>query len=182
MLKKILLGVLALVLLLVGYVAYQASKPPASPPDTASFSHDGLELSVDYSRPYKKGRLIFGEPGSEALQAYGQYWRLGANAATELTVNKDFTFGGKAVSAGTYRMFAFPGATSWEIVLNSEAGVFWAFLEPDYDKDVVKVQISPENMATEVEQLTIDFTPADMGVHMNVKWDKTKVSVPIIAQ
>lgn len=182
MLKKILLGVLALVLLLVGYVAYQSSKPPVSPPDTSTFSHNGLELSVDYSRPFKKGRLIFGEESDGALQPYGEYWRMGANAATELTVNKDFTFGGKAVPAGTYRMFAFPGASSWDVVLNSESGVNVAFFEPDYDLDVAKVQITPETMPTELEQLTIDFTPADAGVDMNVKWDKLKVTVPITAQ
>ena len=82
MLKKILMGIGALVLLFGRYAFYGILRAPASPPDTAEYSNQGLEISIDYSRPYKKGRLIFGEEADEALQPFGQYWRLGANAAS----------------------------------------------------------------------------------------------------
>src|SRR5690349_8853960 len=95
---------------------------PKSPSGKASISHNGLEVSISYSRPYKKGRVIFGDTASGALQPNGQYWRLGANAATEITFNKDVTFAGKPLKAGTYRIYAVPGQGNWEIILNSELG------------------------------------------------------------
>ena len=107
---------------------------------------------------------------------------MGANAATELSVNKDFTFAGNPIDAGTYRIYAIPGADSWEVVLNSEAGVFLAFLEPDYDKDILKVQLTPEIQSPELEQLTIDFSSDSTGIAMNIAWDNIKLAIPIAAQ
>ncbi|MEO5584518.1 MAG: DUF2911 domain-containing protein, partial [Flavobacteriales bacterium] len=34
--------------------------PRPSPAATASYDKDGLKIEVNYSRPYKKGREIFG--------------------------------------------------------------------------------------------------------------------------
>lgn len=181
--RKIILGILAVVVLFIGYQVYKfRTTPPASPKDVAEFTQGDLSLKVDYSRPYKKGRLIFGEESEGALQPYGKYWRMGANAATELSVNKDFTFAGNPIDAGTYRIYAIPGADSWEVVLNSEAGVFLAFLEPDYDKDILKVQLTPEIQSPELEQLTIDFSSDSTGIAMNIAWDNIKLAIPIAAQ
>lgn len=90
--------------------------------------------------------MIFGEESEEALQPYGKYWRLGANAATEISFNKNVTFGGKAVEAGTYRMYAIPGADTFEITLNSETDVFFGAVEPDYDLDVLTIEAPVENL------------------------------------
>jgi hypothetical protein len=180
MLKKILIGIGILLLAFVGFVVY-LNLFPASPKDTASFSENGLEIKVNYSRPYKKGRLIFGDEKDKALQPYGKYWRLGANAATEITFNKNVNFGGKPVNAGSYRMYAVPGATSFQVALNSELGTFLAVNEPDYKLDVLKVEV-PVSPAPETEQFTINFASDSTGVKMNFLWDKIQVTVPITAQ
>ncbi|MEJ0056894.1 MAG: DUF2911 domain-containing protein [Bacteroidota bacterium] len=54
-----------------------------SPIKTETYSDQGLDIKVVYCQPYKKGRVIFGEERDGALQPYGKYWRLGANAATQ---------------------------------------------------------------------------------------------------
>lgn len=150
---------------------------PASPSGNASISHNGLEVSVSYSRPFKKGRVIFGDPSSGALQPHGQYWRLGANAATEITFNKDVSFGGTPVQAGTYRMYAIPGAQSWQIILNSALGKSGSE-HPDKNLDVLTLEVPPE-VATELEQFTISFRPGGEGVTMDLLWDRVRVSVEI---
>ena len=104
MLKKILIGIGVLVLIFALYVAYLVMFP-ASPKGDASISANGLDIKVTYGRPYKKGRLIFGEEKDKALQPYGKYWRLGANAATEITFNKNVNFAGSPINAGSYRMY-----------------------------------------------------------------------------
>jgi Protein of unknown function (DUF2911) len=182
--KKILLISLGVLFtLVVGVALYGAlvvSK--RSPISTATISDQGLDIKVTYCQPYKKGRLIFGEEKDGALQPYGKYWRMGANAATEITFSKNANFGGKAVNAGSYRMYAVPGPDSFQLSLNSELGVYFAIREPDYAKDIVKVDVPVTAAPTETEQFTISFGSDSTGVKMNLIWDKTQVTVPITAQ
>lgn len=183
MLKKILIGLGVLILLFVLWVVYGLFiAEPASPPDTTAYSNQGLEITVDYSRPYKKDRLIFGEEEDEALQPYGQYWRLGANQATEITFNKDVLFAGEPVSAGSYRMYAVPGAQSFEVSLNSELGVFFAVVEPDPELDVAKVQAPVTIQDNITEQFTININSTDNGAQIDFVWDNVLFSVPITVQ
>jgi hypothetical protein len=172
-------------ILLLGYVAYFLygifTTRSHSPGETKTVSHQGLDVKVVYFRPYKKGRLIFGPENEEALVPYDKYWRLGANDATEITFSKDVTFVNKPVPTGSYRMYAVPGQTSWQISLNSELGKF-GYFEPNYALDVAKVEVPVSRSPTEVEQLTITFDTDSAGVTMNIAWDKTLVRVPIGAQ
>ncbi len=181
--KKIYIGLGILGVALLAFFLY-ASLVVAkkSPIKTTSFSSNGLDIKVVYCQPYKKGRLIFGDEKDKALQPNGKYWRLGANAATEITVSKDITFAGKPVKAGSYRMYAVPNAASWQISLNSELGVYFAIGEPNYALDVVKVDVPLETAPSETEQLTIDFSSDSAAVSMNVMWDKALVKVPITIQ
>jgi len=55
-----------------------------SPRDTARATIAGSEVWIDYSRPTRRGRNIFG-----ALEPWGQVWRTGANAATQLNTPVD---------------------------------------------------------------------------------------------
>ena len=180
--KKIYIGLAVLGVLLVGFFLY-ASLVVAkrSPIKTATYNDKGLDIKVVYCQPYKKGRLIFGEAKDGALQPYGKYWRLGANAATEITFSKNVNFAGKPVNAGSYRMYAVPGATSFQVSLNSELGIYFGINEPDYTKDVIKVDV-PTETTDETEQFVINFSSDSTAVNMDFVWDKTKVRVPITIQ
>lgn len=181
--KKIFIGLGILVLSFILWVVYGLFiATPKSPGKTTEFSSNGADFKVVYSQPFKRGRLIFGEEKDAALLVYGKYWRLGANAGTEITFSKNITFGGQAINAGTYRMYAVPNATTWKIVLNSEVDVFFGAPEPDYTLDVLKIEVPVEMASSETEQLTIDFASDSSAISMNVTWDKTLVRVPIIVQ
>ena len=180
--NKIFIGLGVVFVALVAFFLY-ASLVVAkrSPQKITTFNDKGLDIKVEYCQPYKKGRLIFGEEKDKALQPYGKYWRLGANAATEITFSKDINFSGQPVKAGTYRMYAVPGTSAFQISLNKELGVYFAVNEPDYTMDVIKVDV-PVQTAPETEQLTINFSSDSTGVNMDVLWDKTLVRVPITLQ
>lgn len=181
MMKKILIGVGVLFIGFLGFLGYTAMFPK-SPPTTTSFSDKGLDIKVTYSQPSKRGRVIFGEEKDGALQPYGKYWRLGANAATEITFSKNVTFAGQPLSAGSYRMYAVPGATSFKVGLNSEIGVYFANEEPDYTKDVLTVDVPVTSAPTETEKFVINFASDSTGINMDFIWDKTLVRVPITVQ
>lgn len=181
--KKIIYIIVSI--FLVGIAAYWLYEilivAKRSPKETVTFNDKDLDIKLVYCRPYKKGRLIFGEEKDQALVPYGKYWRLGANAATEITFSKNITFAGKPVSSGTYRMYAVPGPDSFQISLNSELGVTAAHNEPDYTKDIAKADV-PVEKVPETEQFTIRFGNDNAGVNMDIIWDQTQVRVPIIPQ
>ncbi len=182
--KKILIGLGALIIVLLGLVLYEtfiAAKK--SPSKTTYFSDHGLDIKVVYCQPSKRGRLIFGEEKDGALQPYGKYWRLGANAATEIGFSKDITFAGMPVSAGTYRMYAVPGPDAFRVFLNNELGVVYsAASEPDHSLDVLSVDVPVHAPDSEMEMFTISFGSDSAGVKMDLAWDKTIVTIPITAQ
>jgi Protein of unknown function (DUF2911) len=139
-----------------------------SPHDTVS----SKVTTVTYGRPYKKGRVIFGE-----LEKYGKVWRVGADEATTIKFAKDVNFGGAAVKAGTYTMFAIPGEKEWTIILNSQLGQWGAYgYEKNKDKDVASVKVTPQQLDMPVEQLTIRFIESGA---MAIEWDMTRVLVTI---
>src|SRR5688572_22045868 len=123
--KKIIIGALVLVVLLaIAFVYLNHRNRTLSPAGKTELAVNGLTVSIPYSRPSVRGRLIFGTEQQKALQPYGKYWRLGANESTEITVNKDMLFNGQPVKAGTYRMYAVPGPDSFDIALNSGLGTW----------------------------------------------------------
>jgi hypothetical protein len=142
-------------------------KKPVSPHESAT----GQDISVRYGRPYKKGRVIFG-----GLIPFGKVYRCGADSATTITFNKDATFGGKPVKAGTYTLFVIPNEASWTIILNSQLGQWGAFDYDKYkDKDVLHADVPVNKLDIPVEQLTISLPPSVM----NITWDQTQVSIPV---
>ncbi len=173
---------IVIAVLLVGYAAYFfygiLTTRSHSPSETKAISHQGLDVKVDYGRPYKKDRLIFGTAEDGALVPYDKYWRLGANEATEITFNKDVDFADKPVTAGSYRMYAVPHADRWQISLNSELGKF-GYFEPNYALDIAKVEVPVLSEPDVTEQLTITFDTDSSAVIMNIAWDKISVQVPI---
>ncbi len=143
------------------------AQKPVSPHETVV----GKDVSVRYGRPYKKGRAIFG-----GLEPYGKVYRCGADSATTITFDKDATFGGKSVKAGTYTLFVIPNKTTWTVILNSQLGQWGAYkYEENKSKDVLHVDVPVKNLSAPVEQLTIALPASGL----TISWDTVEVSVPI---
>ena len=186
-LRALFAALLALLVLAAVPAASHAQKtvpPPeakASPLGMAYTSlDDGTYLKVTYHSPRKKGRTLFGNAGSGALEPYNEVWRLGANEATEITLTDDVSFGGKRLAAGTYSLFAIPNPNAWTIIVNRGLGQ-WGDYAYDEGMDVLRVEVPVETMPESHEAFTIGFEDgADAGSkHLGMMWDRTKVVVPI---
>lgn len=174
MIKKILWVVGAAVILFAVVIIYQISTTKQhSPAATAELSTDNYQVKIDYCRPYKKGREIFGE-----LLPYDTYWRTGANEPTIITLSNDFGFGSNIIPAGSYRLYTIPRAEEWDVVLNAEIEK-WGFWEPDYALDIAKVTVPVQKAESCAEQFLIELSPSQEGVDLAMVWDFTKVVVPI---
>lgn len=176
--SRILVILLILVLLFVGYMGYSTFINPKSPKDTVTLTSEDLTIEVVYSRPYKKERLIFGSAEDNALVPFGKYWRLGANAASTFSTNKDISFAGRPLKAGKYRLYAIPEADHWVVALNTEYGAF-GYSEPDYSKDVMRVNVVAAQLLSPVEQFTIELNENDGNATLSMRWDTTAVTVPL---
>lgn len=139
-----------------------------SPRDTVRASVGGAEVWVDYSRPVKRGRVIFGD-----VVPLNTVWRTGANAATQLNTTADLVIGGATIPAGKYTLWTLPTANGWKVIINKQTGQWGTMYDPQ--QDLVRVDAKVETLATPVEQLTIAF---DSGA-LTIGWDRTKVSVPV---
>ena len=179
MLKKslIVVGVLAVIAVAGGYFLRERGRT-LSPPGKAEITNGDLTVSISYSRPSVRGRVIFGTQEEDALQPYGVYWRLGANESTEITFNRDVRFNGLQVQKGTYKMYAIPGPGNFEVRLNSELDT-WGYSEADPAKDLLTTSAIVERLSSPVEQFTIRLEPAETGADMIFEFSDVRFTIPL---
>lgn len=161
-----------------------ATRPlgPLSPRDTVRASIGGADVWVDYSRPAKRGREIFGN-----VVPWNTVWRTGANAATQLNTTADLVIGGTTVPAGKYTIWTLPTQSGWKLIINKQTGQWGT--EYHAEQDLARVDATVETLTTPVEQMVIAFNPpagaatemqpAAGATTLTITWDKTKVTVPV---
>ena len=142
-----------------------------SPPDTVRATIGGANLAVAYSRPLKRGRVIFGN-----VVPWNQVWRTGANAATMFTSDKDLVFGSTVVPAGKYTLWTLPTPTGAKLIFNSETGQWGT----DYHsaKDFASVALTAKQVSPPVEQFVIGVVPQGSGGLLRFSWDDKEYAVP----
>lgn len=145
--------------------AQDAAKRP-SPPKTATETVNGATVTINYSSPAVKNRVIWGE-----LVPYGEVWRTGANEATTLTLEKAYSVGGKVLEPGKYALFTIPGEDKWTIILNKEWDQ-WGAYDYEQSEDAVRFEVIPAKTSEPVENLTFDINK-DGSVVM--KWEKLQL-------
>jgi len=157
-------------------IATAQLKIPAASPFQSTKQSFGLgEITIDYSRPATKGRVIFGD-----LVPFGKVWRTGANATTKITFSNDVKVGGKDVKAGTYGLFTIPGKTSWQVMLSKDLNLGANVADYKVENEVVRVEVKPTILSNKIETFTIDI--ADImpsSATLEIMWDKTRVPVPL---
>ena len=176
-LKWTLIGIVSLAAILFiafrGFIAYTKSH---SPEETVTFNEGAVEITITYSRPFKKGRNIFGE-----LVPYNKVWRTGANECTVFTTATDLSINGKTLPAGKYSLFTIPGESLWHVIWN-EGEYSWGVVDsegttprvPEQDALVISAPVS--NLPNVVEQFTISV---EKSKGLVFTWDQTEVSVSL---
>ena len=178
---------LVIILVIIGLLGYffgmpymQEQTKKHSPERTATATENGMDLSVTYSSPSKKGRVIFGE-----LVPFETVWRTGANEPTTFTTETDVTIGGKTLPAGTYSLWTKPNKEEWSVMFNDEIPDWGVTIlsggketTRDATHDIASVDVPVQSTSEEIEKFTIEFEESN-GTEMCLSWDKTKVCVPI---
>ena len=123
----------------------------------------------------RRGRTIFGD-----VVPFGVVWRTGANAATQLMVDKPVAIGGVQLTPGTYTLWTLPSATGAKLIINKQHGQWGT----DYDvtQDLARVELITTPVAEPVERFTIAVLPEGTAGKLVLTWDRTQYSIPIVAR
>ncbi len=146
-----------------------------SPRDTSREDANGAHLWIDYGRPSVRGREIFGK-----VVPYGEIWRTGANAATQIGFDKPIAFGGTVVPAGKYTLWTIPGKDSWTLLINSETGQWGTEHKPE--KDLYKIPMSVSSKDGVTEKFFIHIADENGKGQIHFVWDKTVLAVDYAVQ
>jgi hypothetical protein len=142
-----------------------------SPHVRSEWTIDGAAISIEYGRPFLKGRTV----GKE-VAPFGSEWRTGADEATTLKTDKPLKFGTLAVPAGTYTLYTLPGDKQWQLIVSKATGQ-WGIPYPA-GKDLGRVPMTVGKPAAAAEQLTISIQDTAGGATLHVDWGTTRASVP----
>lgn len=173
--RKIKVTLLLCVLSIASFA--QIKTPQPSPLASAKQAFGLGEISLAYSRPQVKGRVIFGD-----LVPFDVLWRTGANNSSKVTFSDDVMIEGNKLAAGEYAIYTIPGKAEWTIIFHKNLKM-WGLGDPgDYkeENDALRVKVKPQTLTSNVESFTIDITDiAAKTCKMNLSWEKTKVSVNV---
>jgi hypothetical protein len=144
---------------------------PVSPRDTVRARFGGAAMMVDYGRPSKRGRTIFG-----GLVPWNEVWRTGADAATQFSTTKDLTIGDTELKAGAYTLWTLPTDSGVTLIVNGQVGQWGT--EYNAKRDVARIPMTVRRLDQPVERFTIDLTSA-AGGELRMRWDTTEWVAPV---
>ncbi|HET7604146.1 MAG TPA: DUF2911 domain-containing protein [Gemmatimonadales bacterium] len=116
--------------------------------DTARGVIGKAQITIDYSRPLQRGRVLVG-----GLSPYGQVWRIGANAATQLTTSAPIRLGGVPLDSGTYTLWTLPSKDGVQLIINREHGQWGT--EYRAENDIARAPMIVDTTEAPVEEFTI---------------------------
>ena len=138
-----------------------------SPRDSISVSAGGATVKVDYSRPSKRGRVVFG-----GIVPWDRFWRTGANVATHFSTDRTLAFGTTTVPPGRYTLFTLPSQSGWKLIISRQTGQWGTEYDPAHD--LARIPMRTRTLSSPVEQLTIAIEPRTRGGVLRVQWDTTE--------
>ena len=159
----------------------QVKSPQLSPIATVKQTVGLSEIEINYSRPCKRGRLVFGE-----LVPYGKLWRTGANANSTISFSDDVKIEGKDLKKGKYALYLMPKAESWSVFFYTETDNWGLPKTWEDNKVALKVDLKPEIALTSLESFTISIDNLTINsAEVTLAWEKSftkfKVEVPTSA-
>jgi hypothetical protein len=169
MTRRTLLTLVTLALGTIGTAA-QTTTPvhpgkQGSPHVRSEWKVDGASISIEYGRPFLKGR-----PESQ-LMPPGKEWRTGADEATVLKTDRPLKFGTLSVPAGSYQIHTVPGPSSWQLII-SKSTQAWGIPYPA-GQDLGRTPMTVTKTSAPVEQLTISIDDTAAGATLRIEWGGT---------
>lgn len=177
-LKWFLIVAGALVVIAVGgYQLLLHNTKKHSPFETMKYSEAGKQITVNYCRPYKRGREIFG-----GLIPYGKVWRTGANEPTTFVTDAGLLIGDKPLPAGEYTLWTIPGKNEWEVIFNGKQYPWGVTMNAEASReaeyDVLNLKAPVQLLEDTTSQFTIGIERNE-AIILSFEWDRVRVELPM---
>lgn len=195
--KRILFSYLFVMTLvaLSGMTAAAQARPPVPRPSSKASVLQTIgttDVSITYSRPAVKGRLVYGDwttqvageatldnqntrPKDAPLVPWGHVWRAGANEATLFVTPDDLLINGQPLPAGKYSLHMIPTKDEWTLIFNKDDGQ-WGSFSYDAKKDALRVKTKSQWVADSQEFLSYGVeTVTDNSATFVMRWEKARV-------
>ena len=160
--------VLSFTFLLISFFSFSQLQSPVASPRTEISQQVGLiDMNLNYSRPSKKGRVIFG-----GLLSFDQIWRTGANNPTTISFSGNIKINNQLVEKGEYHIYSVPTESMLELVIYEKTDL-WGSLSK-FDESLVKARVMSDfvDLPYELETFTISFNNiSNNGLSLNIMWD-----------
>ena len=159
---------LALTLIFISYLSYSQLLSPVASPKTKIIQKVGLvDINLEYSRPSKKNRKIFG-----GLVPYGKIWRTGANNPTLISFSENIKLNDKLIEKGDYHIYSVPSESKLDLIIYEKTDA-WGSLS-DFDESLIKARVVSNfiDLPFTVETFTIAFNNiSNNGASLIINWD-----------
>lgn len=175
---KTFTGAIAIAALTTTSLSAQLKVPAPSPLQTLKQAFALSDITVEYSRPGAKGRVIFGD-----VVPFGKVWRTGANSTTKITFGDDVKIEGNDVKAGTYGLYSVPNKDSWEIMLYKDLTLGGNVAEYKKEDEVLRFTVKPSALTEKVETFEINVTDiTSTSAYVELSWEKTRVAFKVTTE
>jgi tetratricopeptide (TPR) repeat protein len=158
------------------FMAEAQQLPIASPRARVEQQIGITKVVVDYGRPSRKDRRVFGD-----LVQFDELWRTGANKCTTVELDRAVRIEDQELPAGKYALLSIPGRGRWTIIFNSNTELAGT---DGYDErqNVLLLKVAVESTPVARETLTIGFDDlAGDNAVMFLEWEKVRVNMRINA-
>jgi hypothetical protein len=160
----------------MGTVAAHArwQRPRVSPRDTVKATIDSCNITIEYGRPYKRGRVIWG-----SLVPWNHWWMPGADESSTITTDATIVFASSlTMPAGAHTIYTLPGDEEFKLIISKDVGTFHTQYHPN--QDLGRVPMTLKKIVEPAEQLTFAVEPHEGGGGVfKLIWDDREYSVPI---
>lgn len=166
--KLITKTVMLFVAILATSLMSAQDQKPASPAATATGKINGATITINYSSPFVKGRVIWGE-----LVPYGKIWRAGANKPTTFETDKALMVEGKELPAGKYALYVIPEKNKATVIFGKDPAVGFNKYDESYRQLSVDVKTKKSSKMNESLVYTINKD------NVTLSWENLDIPVKI---
>jgi hypothetical protein len=152
----------------VGAIA-ASQRVRVSPHEIHEFDASGCHVTINYGRPSKKGRVIWG-----GLVPWGKWWMPGADEATIITTAKALVFGDLTMPAGEHTLYMWPDEKAPKLIISKDVGQFHTVYHPD--RDLGRVDYVLTMIKEPVEEMTYLVEARPGGGVLKLVWGDREYS------
>ncbi len=131
------------------------------------------KVTIDYSRPSMRNRLIFGD-----LVPFDRMWRTGENEATTIEFSDDVLIEGEYLPKGKYALYSIPGEDKWNIIFYKDWDQFGLPKRYLDSEEALSVEVEADELVTTFETLLINIDKIrDSTATLQIIWEDVIVEV-----